>query len=61
MSRLILIALATLTVSLAGTGDPGELTRVRESVWRAWFTNDAKLPEKLVPKDTIVIRSGEEN
>jgi hypothetical protein len=39
--------------------DQRELLRVRESIWRAWFTNDAKLLEKLVPPGTIVISSGE--
>src|SRR5579862_2892209 len=56
--RLILIAaFAALTVS--GQGSDAELTKVRESVWRAWFANDATLLEKMVPKDTIVISSGE--
>jgi ketosteroid isomerase-like protein len=33
---------------------------VRETVWRAWFANDTKALEKLVPADTIVISAGEE-
>jgi len=28
-------------------------------VWRAWFANDTKALEMLVPRDTIVISSGE--
>jgi hypothetical protein len=61
MRRLILIALLALTVSgwAAGPDNQGYLTKVRESVWRAWFANDAKLLEKLVPKGTIVISAGE--
>jgi ketosteroid isomerase-like protein len=58
MRRLILgIAFARLTLS--GQGNDGELTKVRESVWRAWFANDAKLLEKLVPEGTFVISAGE--
>ena len=37
-----------------------ELLKARESVWRAWFNNDTKALEQLVPSDTIVISSGEE-
>jgi len=37
-----------------------ELLTAREAVWRAWFANDAKTLETLVPPDTIVISSGEE-
>jgi ketosteroid isomerase-like protein len=37
-----------------------ELLNARESVWRAWFANDTKSLEQLVPADTIVISSGEE-
>src|ERR1700735_5869504 len=42
-----------------GQDDRGEILKVRESVWRAWFTNDAKALERLVPPDTIVISSDE--
>jgi hypothetical protein len=37
----------------------GEILKVRESVWRAWFANDSKVLERLVPSDTIVISSDE--
>lgn len=39
--------------------DRAELLKVRESVWRAWFGNDRKALEQLVPADTIVISSDE--
>jgi ketosteroid isomerase-like protein len=42
-----------------GQDDRGEILKVRESVWRAWFANDAKALERLVPADTIVISSDE--
>jgi ketosteroid isomerase-like protein len=42
-----------------GQDDRGEILKVRESVWRTWFANDAKALERLVPADTIVISSDE--
>jgi ketosteroid isomerase-like protein len=42
-----------------GQADRGEILKVRESVWRAWFANDSKALERLVPADTIVISCGE--
>lgn len=55
-------ALAMLFVaSLAARPDArAELLKVREAVWRAWFANDTKTLEKLVPADTLAISSGEE-
>lgn len=55
-------ALTTLFVSglAASPNDRAELLKVREAVWRAWFANDTKTLEKLVPADTIVISAGEE-
>jgi hypothetical protein len=56
-------ALAILIVadSAARPDDRTELLKVREQVWRAWFVNDTKTLDALVPPDTIVISSGEEN
>ena len=42
-----------------GQNERGQILKVRESVWRAWFANDAKALERLVPPDTIVISSDE--
>jgi ketosteroid isomerase-like protein len=55
-------ALAALIVSglAARLDDRTELLKAREAVWRAWFANDAKTLEALIPPDTIVISSGEE-
>ena len=55
-------ALAILIVSdsAARANDRTELLKVREEVWRAWFVNDTKTLDALVPPDTIVISSGEE-
>jgi Domain of unknown function (DUF4440) len=44
----------------AARDEQAELLKVRESVWHAWFVNDAKALEQLVPPGTIVISSGEE-
>jgi ketosteroid isomerase-like protein len=56
------IFLAALAASHFGSAQSGrdELLKARESVWRAWFANDTKVLEQLVPSDTIVISSGEE-
>ncbi len=55
-------ALTMLIVSgwAASPDDRAELLKVREEVWYAWFANDTKRLEALVPQDTIVISSGEE-
>jgi ketosteroid isomerase-like protein len=55
-------ALAILLVSglAAGADDRAELLKAREAVWRAWFVNDTKTLEAMVPPDTIVIGSGQE-
>ncbi len=55
-------ALAMLIVAglAASPDDRAELLKAREAVWRAWFANDTKALEALVPPDTIVISSGEE-
>jgi ketosteroid isomerase-like protein len=40
--------------------DRSEILAVREAVWRAWFANDTKSLQELVPTDAIVISAGEE-
>jgi hypothetical protein len=62
----ITVAMAVAVVSIgvhlhARPHDRAELLAAREQVWRAWFDNDVKKLEVLVPPDTIVIGSGEEN
>ncbi len=42
-----------------GQDEHAQILKVRESVWRAWFANDEKALERLVPSDTIVISSDE--
>jgi ketosteroid isomerase-like protein len=44
----------------SSTDDRSEILKVREAVWRAWFANDTKTLQKLVPPDTIVISAGDE-
>jgi Domain of unknown function (DUF4440) len=63
--RTTLAMAATLAILLvsalaAKPDDRTELLKAREAVWRAWFSNDTKALEALVPPDTIVISAGEE-
>jgi len=37
-----------------------ELLAAREQVWRAWFANDQKALDQLLPADTLAINNGEE-
>jgi ketosteroid isomerase-like protein len=38
-----------------------DLLQTRASVWRAWFAGDIPALEKLVPPDTIVVGSGDQD
>ena len=53
------LALLVLSGLAARPDHRTELLQVRESVWRAWFANDTRALEALVPPDTIVISAGE--
>ncbi len=63
VAMAIAVVLAILVVPgwAARPDDRTELLKAREAVWRAWFDNDAKKLAELVPADTIVISSGDEN
>jgi Domain of unknown function (DUF4440) len=54
------LAIQIVLDSAARPDDRTELLKAREEVWRAWFVNDTKTLDALVPPDTIVISSGEE-
>lgn len=63
--RIVALAISLLvTPGISCWASPlderGEILKVREAVWRAWFADDTKTLEKLVPPDTIVISAGEE-
>lgn len=62
---ILLLALAPICcfASRANTpaSDDHDLLRVREAVWRAWFAGDEQTLLRLVPSDTIVFSSGDEN
>lgn len=66
MRRIIGVFIVVLGAMAMGSGSAAkpdektELLRVREAVWRAWFANDAKTLEQLVPGDTLVINAGQE-
>jgi ketosteroid isomerase-like protein len=54
------ILLGWSTAGVAASPDQGSnLLKVRETVWRSWFANDAKTLRVLVPPETIVISAGE--
>jgi ketosteroid isomerase-like protein len=58
-----IVALVAILVGAhfaSARADQQDLLKVRESVWRAWFANDTKALEQLVPPDTIVISAGEQ-
>lgn len=40
--------------------DDAKLLGTRETVWRAWFAGDSSTLRELVPPETIVMSSGEE-
>jgi ketosteroid isomerase-like protein len=47
--------------SIAANPDQSSnLLKVRETVWRSWFANDAEALRVLVPPETIVISAGEQ-
>jgi hypothetical protein len=58
---LIIVILTAWTAACfaANPADNSDLLKVRETVWRSWFANDAGTLRKLVPPETIVISSGE--
>jgi ketosteroid isomerase-like protein len=63
--RVMTIATVLLAALMASRfasaqSDRDELLKARESVWRAWFVNDTKALQRLVPPDTIVIGAGEQ-
>lgn len=71
--EFLLVGLVALTTTFSATsGDDShqlktlppaqreKLLAVREQVWRAYFANDTKQLEALVPPETIAINAGEE-
>lgn len=60
----IVLAMLMLTAPFASlaTQKPvdQQLLQTREAVWRAWFAGDIGTLRKLVPRETIVISSGEQ-
>ena len=66
MRRIVRLIVAIFVLGLLlgpgtafGQDERGQILQVRESVWRAWFANDTKALQRLVPPDTIVISSDE--
>jgi hypothetical protein len=62
MQRTLSILLAigvTLPLGAQAPANDTNLLKTRESVWRAWVADDAKLLRLLVPVDTIVFSAGD--
>lgn len=57
----VLIFTTPLAVLAAQKPADSQLLQTREAVWRAWFAGDTGTLQKLVPEETIVISSGEQN
>lgn len=67
LKSIAIIIIATFSFASLGSAmlsaqkqDDTQLLQVREAVWRAWFANDTKTLQALVPTETIVISGGEE-
>lgn len=58
---VLVAALGTPKPSAQQQQEDDRLLQVREAVWRAWFANDSKTLEELVPPETIVMSGGEAN
>ncbi len=54
------ILILTASAFAASSKEETDLLAVREAVWRNWFAADIPALEKLVPKNTIAISTGEE-
>ena len=55
-----LVVLATIgAANCAAQSNDQELLKAREAVWRAWFANDTKTLEALVPPETKVMSASE--
>lgn len=53
-------AIGNKTSGRLTSAETEQLLKAREAVWRAFFTNDQTLLDRLVPEDTIVLRDSEE-
>jgi ketosteroid isomerase-like protein len=55
-----MVVLMGSNFAAASVDDRSEILKAREAVWRAWFANDIKALQIMVPPDTIVISAGED-
>lgn len=60
-AALFLVGLGAGAQSVKKEQNDEQLLQAREAVWRAWFADNAKTLEQLVPPQTIVISSGEKD
>src|ERR1700732_3331421 len=62
-SQIFLACMVILTfavTALAQDSQDAAILKCRESVWRAWFANDTKTLEELVPAEAIAISPSED-
>jgi ketosteroid isomerase-like protein len=62
-SQIFLASVVLLTfaaTALAQDSQDAAVLKCRESVWRAWFANDTKTLEELVPAEAIAISPSED-
>ena len=57
--RIYILVATVLMAAAAGAASKPDLLQTREAVWRAWFANDTRTLQDLVPSDTLVISAGE--
>jgi ketosteroid isomerase-like protein len=46
--------------SVVSPSEREQLLQIRESIWNAWFNNDAPKLQAMLPEETIAINNGEE-
>jgi hypothetical protein len=49
----------TVTLTNLSATERAELLKERESVWRAWFSNDQKTLKEVLPPELVAINNGE--
>lgn len=59
VASLLSLPLATTVASAATPGSDEELLRVREAVWRDWFSGNRKALLEILPADFVGIGAGD--
>lgn len=59
LATAALLSVAPCAAQASNPSADAELLKARETVWRAWFANDVKTLQEMVPAETIVMSAGE--